>query len=143
MPHPEHATFLDILTRYYILLDAFEQIDVLRTFFADEAVWECYAAGAAKPHLKFDPIDTFRIVAEREGHLARAAGTRHHVTGMSTVATAAGARSTIKVLVTVQPDRRKPPSIMETAIVTCDWVKRGEDWKILLWRIDRDSVDPA
>jgi hypothetical protein len=142
MPHPEHAIFLDVLTRYYLVLDAFERLDVLRAFFVDEAVWECYAAGAAEPHLKFDPIDMFRTVAAREGDLARAAGTRHHLTGLSTVTTASGARSSIKVLVTVQPHRTKPPAILETAIVTCDWVKRGEDWKIAFWRIDRDSVDP-
>ena len=141
MTHPDHAEFLDIVTRYYLLLDAFEELDALQALFTADAVWTCYAAGAAQPHLHFDPVDRFRTAAAREGHLARAAGTRHHVTGLSTVATARGARSTIKVFVTVQPDRRRPPLIRETAIVTCDWVKQGDEWKIAYWRIDRDSTD--
>jgi hypothetical protein len=137
----DHAAFLDIVTRYYLLLDAFEELDQLQALFTDDAVWTCYAAGAAQPHLHFDPVAQFRTVAAREGHLARAAGMRHHVTGLATVATPRGARSTIKVLVTIQPDRRRPPVIRETALVTCDWVKRGEAWKIAYWRIDRDSTD--
>jgi hypothetical protein len=141
MTRSDQTEFLDIITRYYLLLDAFEELEALEALFTDDAVWTCYAAGAAQPHLHFDPVAQFRAVAAREGHLARAAGTRHHVTGLSTVATERGARSTIKVLVTIQPDRRRPPLIRETAIVTCDWVRQGDAWKIAYWRIGRDSID--
>ena len=136
----EHHELFDTLTRYYLLVDSFSDLDALRMFFTDDAVWETYDHGSDQARMRFDPIDKFRLVAEEQGGLARSARLRHHITGLSHTPSQNGVRSRIKVLVTMQPDTNKPPSIQETAIITCDWVRLRGDWKIARWRIDRDTV---
>lgn len=137
----DHWAFAERLTQYYLLLDGLGDLERLRSFFADDASWESFDAGAEEPSLRFPSINDLHELVTREGHLIRAARERHHITGLVTESHGEGrARSLLKVLLTVQPDPRQPPVIRETALVTCEWTERDGEWLIQHWRVSRDTI---
>lgn len=138
----DHSLFYDLLTKYYLLLDDLTDNSALKSWYTEDARWECSDFGSKQPEISLSIVELENYV-NREGHLARAARLRHHITGLTTIVNGDGTTtSTAKVMVTQQPELSIPPIIREIALVNVCWhfdESQGE-WRIMRWHIMRDSI---
>ena len=125
---------------YFLSLDTFENVESIIGHMVPEAVWECFNAGTPEPVIRLESVEQLRVIMAIQGASERALRLRHHITGIVFQKLEEDfAQCLIKVLVTSQPDTTKAPSVRNNAIVTGSWKKTDGGWKILKWRIDRDS----
>lgn len=134
--------FYSLLSKYYLLLDSLEDTAALRAWYSDHAVWECCNFGSKEPEISLS-VDQLQSYVEREGHLARSARLRHHITGFTVMTKSHDVSvSSAKVMVTQQPEPSRAPEIRETALVSIEWEwnSNQREWLIKRWRIQRDSI---
>lgn len=130
----------EVAASYFLSLDAFDDIESIVGHMVPDAVWECFNTGMLEPLIKVESVEHLRVIMAMQGASERNLRLRHHITGIIFQKLEEdSAQSLIKVLVTSQPDMTKAPVVRNTAIVTGSWKKKDGGWKILKWRIERDS----
>jgi SnoaL-like domain len=131
----EKLAITEAIDAYLALADE-PELAGLAALFTDDATWEMYAHGADRPYLRFTSLS-----ALGEALAAAPAGPRrrHHRTGLRFDAfEGSTARTTVKVLVTVQDADGDAPRVENVARETGSWRRTELGWKISAWKIFRE-----
>ena len=141
MPPEDKFEITELVSRYFLAMDALTVAQAIDELFCEDAVWEYFNLGAGEPGLRIASFQQAKALLEAQATMTASLDKlRHHMTGFvfdgASDTTASGR---IKVLVTSQRADNEAPVVRNTAVVHATWRKQDGRWKISGWHVHRDS----